>query len=206
MKKFLALSLILLAPRVWSQETSGESFDELNSKYKVSLNSEASRLTFGAYGQFSSFTRQGINLVGWTLEVPATYALTDSLAAQISISQSIDLSKSLTVLFTGFHFGGAYAFSGSFVRKKSDILVNGSNVVSVSNTEGTLLAVEGGLDQILFNGSGRVVPATGFSVSLRSDFDIFGFRSSAMARYGALVITDEPVAMLTAGLGLLIRY
>lgn len=221
--KFLALALILISVEgAWAQTESsassstttmsaapnGEppSYDEMSSKYQVKMLNEESRLTFGAYGQFSSFTRQGINLLGWTMEFPINYALTDSLAVQLSIAQSLDVSKSLTVLYTGFHFGGAYAFSGSFAQRKSNLMVNGNSTMNVSTLEKTLWAVEGGLDQILFNGAGRVVPATGLSFGLRSDFNLFGFRASGMLRYGALVITDEPVSMLTSGLGLLIRY
>lgn len=215
--RVLALTLLLLSLNAKAQENaqasstsdsqmSSQSYDELNSRYQVRMNSNDSRLTFGAYGQFSTFKRQGLSLVGWTLEVPVTYAITDTFATQISINQSIDISKSLSVLFTGFHFGGAWAFSGAFTQRKAELLVNGTSTVNVASVESSLWALEGGLDQILFNGSGRVVPATGVSFGIRSDFNLFGYRTSGMFRYGSLIITDEPVTMLTTGLGLLIRY
>jgi hypothetical protein len=176
------------------------------SEYKVHMDVKESRLMFGLYGQMSSFARQGTSLIGYNLEGIANYAMTDKTAIQISLAQSLDMADGFSVLFTGLRLGAGYAWWGQFTRRSSKLRVNGQETFSVQTQEESMLIFDAGIDQYLFNGTDRIVPATGVSLGARFDRNIWGQRGSIMFRYGQLVIAQDPVALMTAGLGVLLRF
>ncbi len=69
-----------------------------------------------------------------------------------------------------------------------------------------MLITDLGIEQYLFNATDRIVPATGLSLGARLDKTIWGLRLSAMVRYGSLVISEDPVGMITAGVGTVMRF
>ncbi|HMN67250.1 MAG TPA: hypothetical protein PKC28_01805 [Bdellovibrionales bacterium] len=176
------------------------------SRYQVDLDTKEQRLLFGLYGQMSQFQRQGGALTGYNLEGIANYAIDQRYAAQLSLAQSLDLANGLTVLFTGLRVGMSYAVWGNFIERVQHLRVNNENTLYVRSPDRSMLVVDGGVDQYLFNGVERIVPATGASLGLRFDKTIWGVRGSIMGRYGALVISEDPVSMLTLGAGLLLHF
>lgn len=176
------------------------------SEYNVKLNTKESRVLFGLFGQISSFTRQGAALQGYNLEGLADYALTDSTAVQLSLNQSLDTANGISVLFTGLRLGAAYAWWGQFTHRNSLLEVNGTDTLNVRSPDASMFVTDVGIEQYLFNGSDRIVPATGLSLGSRFDKTLWHMRLSAMVRYGSLVIAKDPVTMLTAGVGTLIRF
>ena len=203
MKFISALILSLIAPLAWAQ---ADTDDTGTSDYKVKLDSKESRLLFGLYGQMSQFTRQGSSLVGYNLEGLADYAIVDKTAVQISINQSLDMANGISVLFTGLRLGAAHAWWGEFTQKSSLLEVNNQDTLAVRPVDQTMLVTDVGIEQYLFNGTDRIVPATGLSLGMRYDRTIWGLRVSAMVRYGSLVISADPVAMITAGIGTVMRF
>lgn len=203
MKIISALILSLLAPIAWAQTDTDEAG---TSDYKVKLDSKESRLIFGLYGQMSQFTRQGSSLVGYNLEGLADYAIVDKTAVQISINQSLDMANGISVLFTGLRLGAAHAWWGEFTQKSSLLEVNNQDTLAVRPVDQTMFVTDVGIEQYLFNGTDRIVPATGLSLGVRYDRTIWGLRVSAMVRYGSLVISADPVAMITAGVGTVMRF
>lgn len=176
------------------------------SGYRVKMNTRESRLMFGLYGQMSQFSNEGRSLTGYNLEGLADYALREKLAVQISINQSLDMANGISVLFTGLRLGGAYAWWGDFTHKSSLLQVNNQDTLSVRSPESTMLVTDIGIEQYLFNGTDRIIPATGLSLGGRYDWPMWGLRMSAMFRYGSLVIGENPVTMMTAGVGALMRF
>ena len=207
--KLAAAILLAVLPRVsFAQDPAPASPDSAvsASEYNVRVDESESRLVFGLYGQLSQFVRKGKNLTGQNVEAVANYAIFEKASVQLSLAQSLDMANGLTVLYTGIRVGGSYALMGDFIRRNNSVNVNGQQTLSVSEPDAPLLAAEAGVDQYLFNGEETVIPATGVSAGVRYDRKIWRMRVSAMARYGALVISSEPVSMLTAGVGLLVRF
>lgn len=178
----------------------------LSSDYRLRLESKESRLTFGLFGTMSQFTREGVSLTGYTFEVVAGYAMKPKFAVQLALNQAVSMQNSITVLFTGLRSSAAYAITGEYIANDSTLNVNGRPSVSFRSGDKPLLSTDIGIDQYLFNGVNRIVPATGVSASLRYDRTIWNLRASAMARYGMLVISESQVPMMSAGLGLLFRF
>ena len=177
-----------------------------DSQYRVKMDVKESRLIFGLYGQMSQFERKGVSLVGYNFEGLGDYAITERTAVQISINQSLDMANSISVLFTGIRLGGAYSFWGDFIHRNSMLRVNNQETMTVRTADSSLLAGDFGIEQYLFNGTDRIVPATGISLGVRYDKTFWGLRGSFMFRYGSLVISEDPVSMLTAGAGVLMRF
>jgi hypothetical protein len=198
------IGIFLSAPS-WAQEAEAPA-ENAASDYKVKMDVKEQRLVFGLYGQMSQFEREGLNLTGYNLEGIVNYAITERIAAQLALAQSLDLANGLTVLFTGIRVGGAYSVWGSFVEKIQSLRVNNDDALTVDPPETSMLVVDAGIDQYMFNGVDRIVPATGASLGVRYDKPVFGIRGSLMARYGMLVISEDPVMMLTIGAGILVRF
>jgi hypothetical protein len=179
---------------------------ESTSEYRVKLEEKESRLLFGLYGQMSQFKREGISLTGYNFEGMVNYAIWRRTAVALSLNQSLDMANGISVLFTGVRLGAAYAIWGEYLRKSSLLKVNNQDTLSVHTPDSAMLVTDVGIEQYLFNGTDRIVPATGLSLGLRYDKNVMGLRVSAMVRYGSLVISEDPVAMLTAGIGALMRF
>lgn len=201
MIRFLAITIITL---ITSSAFAAE--EAPSSNYKVKIDEKQSRLIFGIYTQLSQFTRTGTALTGYNLEGSATYALSDRTAALLSIAQSLDTADGISVLFTGVRLGFGYTIFGNYLRLNTSVKVNEQETVSILSDDRSLLATDLGIEQYLFNATDRVVPATGLSLGLRYDRTIFGFRASGMIRYGSLVIQAETASLITAGVGLLMRF
>lgn len=207
--KFIVITIVIsllisLAPVTWAQ---GEvDIEAGTSEYQVKMDVKESRLLFALYGQMSSFTREGAALIGYNLEGLADYAIVDKTAVQISINQSLDMANGVSVLFTGLRLGAAHAWWGEFTHRSSLLAVNGQDTLAVRPNYETMLITDIGIEQYLFNGTDRIVPATGLSLGVRIDKTIWGLRLSGMLRYGSLVISQDPVAMITAGVGTVMRF
>lgn len=194
-------------PAVWAQDNAvDQPATAGTSDYKVKLDTKESRLLFGLYGQMSNFTRQGAALMGYNLEGLADYAIRDKTAVQISLNQSLSMAGGISVLFTGLRLGAAHAWWGEFTQRSSLLEVNSQDTLAVRPNESTMFVTDVGIEQYLFNGTDRIVPATGLSLGGRMDKTIWGMRLSAMLRYGSLVISADPVTMITAGVGTVIRF
>jgi len=176
------------------------------SEYNVKMDIKESRILFGLYGQMSSFARAGTSFMGYNLEGVTDYAMSDRWAVQISLAQSFDLANGFTILYTGLRLGGAYTIWGQFMKRTSVVSVDGQDTLSVQTSDEPMLVADVGVDQYLFNGTDRIVPATGISLGARYDRNIWGHRGSLMFRYGQLVIAEDPVALMTAGAGFLLRF
>jgi hypothetical protein len=194
---------MILAPASMAQDAAD---DAGTSDYKVKLDVKESRLIFGLYGQMSQFSRQGVSLMGYNLEGLADYAIVDKTAVQISINQSLDMANGISVLFTGLRLGAAHSWWGEFTQRSSLLEVNNSDTRAVRPNDVTMLVTDIGIEQYLFNGTDRIVPATGLSLGARLDKTVWGIRLSAMLRYGSLVISEDPVSMITAGVGTVMRF
>lgn len=175
-------------------------------KYSVLLSRQERRFTFGLYSGISQFTRAGTQLLGYTLEVAANYALYEKIAASMSISQAVSAEGGISVLFTGIQLAAAYAFWGDFVPKSDTVMVNGTPTYIQSSGQDSVILGEVGLDQYLFNGNDRIVPGTGISFGGRYDFNFWALRTSVFLRYGALIIANDAVQMMTTGVGILLRF
>lgn len=188
-----------------SNDGGGESKSDAY-KYNVLLDQRESRLTLVFYTQLSQFNREGESLLGYTFEGVASYALSSKLAGQFAINQALSAKGNVSVLYTGFRSSLAYALSGNFISSNNALFVNTRPTVHVRTGDRPLFAVEGGVDQYLFNGVSRIVPATGISASARYDFSFWRLRASAVFRYGMLVVSDAPVSLLTGGVGAMMRF
>jgi hypothetical protein len=197
------------APGVAAQSSSevnpGESKADAY-KYNVLLDQRESRLTLVFYTQLSQFKREGQSLLGYTFEGVASYALDSKLCGQFAINQALSTKGNVSVLYTGFRSSLAYALSGNFISSNNALFVNTRPTVHVRTGDRPLFAVEGGVDQYLFNGVSRIVPATGISASARYDFSLWRLRASAVFRYGMLVVSDSPVSLITTGIGAMMRF
>ncbi len=176
------------------------------SEYRIRLEEQESRFNLGLYVQASQFTFQGRSLLGNALEVNASYAIRSNIAASVSVAQAVTLQGGLGVLYTGIRAAGQYAFWGDFIRRSSTVMVNGQRSLQTGSGRNSLLAADLGLEQFMFNGSSRVLPATGGSLGVRYDRSLAGFRASVIGRYGMLLVGTETSSMLTIGGGLLYSF
>ena len=176
------------------------------SDYRVRLDEQESRFSVGIYGQASQFTFDGRSLLGNALELDVTCAFAKNFAASVSISQALSLEGGFGVLYTGIRGAAQYAFWGDFIRRDSAVMVNGQRSLSARGGQSTLLAGEFGIEQYMFNGTARVVPATGGSVGVRFDKNFGRFRASLIARYGMLLVASEMSSMMLGGAGLIYAF
>ena len=177
-----------------------------SSEYRIRLDEQESRFNLGLYAQASQFSFQGKSLLGNALEVNAMYALRSNIAASVSVAQAITIQGGLGVLYTGIRAAGQYAFWGDFIRRTSTVVVNGQRSLQTATGAPTLLAGDVGIEQFMFNGSTRVLPATGGSLGVRYDRTIAGLRASLIGRYGMLLVGTEVTSMMTGGAGLLYSF
>lgn len=191
-----------------SEKTSNSSVseeDESEITYRVELDERESRFLLGVYGQVSQFSFEGRGLLGSAVEVSASYALTHKVAANFSVAQALDPS-SLSILYTGFRVSGGYAFFGNFIQRESVLQVGGQTSFISKLGRGPLFAADIGMEQLLFNGTGRIVPATGVSAGVRYDRSLWRLNVSFIARYGQLVIAEKTSSMVSGGVGLMMRF
>ena len=193
------------APTAASEDV-GETSLADSSPYRVSLDNRDSRLQFGFYGQISQFSREGESLMGYAGELLASYGLTPKVAIQLGLDQAMSSEGGITILYTGIHSAVSYAVTGDYIKSNSVLNVNERPTLQLHSGDEPLLGVEGGLDQFFFNGTSRIVPATGFSAGAHYDRTVFGYRASVMARYGMLVISEVTVPMMTVGAGFLFSF
>lgn len=186
--------------------TSSEASDYAISDYRVRLETRETRFNLGVYAQVSQFSFMGRSLLGNALEVAATYAIKQNIAATISVAQALSLEGGLTLAYTGIRAAGSYAWWGSFIRTQSVVVVNGQSSVETKSGATSMLASEVGIDQFLFNGSSRVIPATGASLGVRYDRTFGSFRASFIARYGMLVAQSSTSSIMTGGGGLVYSF
>ena len=187
-------------------EAAGESSPTETSPYRVSLDNRDSRLSFGFYGQISQFDREGESLLAYAAELLASYGLTQKVAIQLGLDQAMSSEGGVTIVYTGIHSAVSYAITGDYIKSNSVLNVNERPTLQLHSGDEPLLGVEAGLDQFFFNGTSRIVPATGFSVGGHYDRTVFGYRASLMARYGMLVISEATVPMMTVGAGILFSF
>ncbi len=185
-----------------SSEAEGEDDDVA---YRVELDERESRFLLGIYGQIAQFTFDGRGLLGSAVEAVASYALTHKIAGNFSVSQALDPST-LSILYTGFRVSGAYAFIGNFIERESTLNVGGQTSFISKLGKGPLFAADFGMEQLLFNATGRIVPATGVSAGVRYDRTLFNINVSFAARYGQLVIAEKSSTMMSGGVGFLLRF
>lgn len=178
----------------------------MSSDYRLELVDFESRFLLTVYGQVSQFNYSGEELLGSAIEANAAYAVSPTFAAGLSISQALDPSAGLAILYTGIRAAGSYAISGSFIQKESVLSVDGKTNFISTFGKGSLLATDFGLEQLIFNGTSRIIPATGFSAGLRYDIILFGANVSFSGRYGQLVISEKLASMMTVGGGILMRF
>ncbi len=174
--------------------------------YSVFLETKEQRFNVGLFGQFSSFSRAGQSFVGNPFEVLAGYALTEKIGFNINLMQALDLANGATILYTGIRTSGSYNLMGQNFSKRSTVMINGVPSVSVAPFQEPTFSLDLGFDQLFFNGTSRVAPATGasFGGQYARTFNIY--RVAAMARYGHLTVNDSQVSLITAGVGLIYRF
>ena len=225
MKKLVVLSILVFSMTAQAQEEKPEAAPAATSTatsatvtgdpaatmrtdkdYNVLLDARESRLTLAFYTQLSQFKSVNGALMGYTFEGVASYALSPKLAGQFSMNQALSSKDGISVLYTGFRSSMAYAITGNFISSNNALFVNSVPTVHVKTGERSLIAVEGGVEQVLFNGEARIVPATGLSASGRYDFTIWKIRASAVGRYGMLVLSNNPVTLMTVGVGAMMRF
>ncbi len=187
---------------VSSSESEGDD-DEVS--YRIELDDRESRFQLGIYGQIAQFAFEGRGLMGSAVEAVASYALTHKIAGNFSVSQALDPST-LSILYTGFRVSGAYAFMGNFVERESTLNVGGQTSFISKLGQGPLFAADLGMEQLLFNATGRIVPATGISAGVRYDRQLWKINVSFAARYGQLVIAEKSSTMMSGGVGFLLRF
>lgn len=180
---------------------SGSAYD-----YNVLLETKEQRFNVGIFGQFSSFTRAGKSFTGNPFEVLAGYALTTKIGFNFNVMQALDLANGAEVLYTGIRTSAAYTFIGENFSKRSTVLVNGAPSVMIAPFQEPTFQADFGFDQIFFNGTSRVAPATGMSAGVQYAKTISTYRVAAMLRYGSLKVNNDAVDLITAGLGLLYRF
>ena len=174
--------------------------------YNVIQEDRDMRFNVGIFWQISQFSLEGRSLEGAGPEVLMGYAMNPKLSVNFGVSQALDTANGLSALYTGIRTAAAWAVKGSAYGRKAILNVNGEPTYSVVRTHDPLLSVETGLEQIFFNGSTKVSPATGYSLGLRYDFSAWKVRVSTMARMGNLKISSEPVTLTIFGAGLLYRF
>ena len=183
--------------------TSGED-GELD--YHVRLDEEKSRFNLGVYVTGSQFAFQGRSLVGNSLELDANYALNPRLVLSVGVAQAITVTGGISVLYTGIRASVGRSFWGSFIRHQSTVVINGQRSLQTTTGTTSLLAGDVGAEQFVFNGTTRVVPATGASAGIRYDRTFGSFRASLMARYGMLLISAQSATMMLGGAGLIYSF
>lgn len=176
------------------------------SDYRVRLEESESRFNLGLYVQASQFSLSGRSLLGNAIEVDATYALSSKIAANVSVSQAVTLEGGLGVLYTGIRCAGQYAFWGDFIKRDSTVVINGVRSVQTHSSTASLLAADIGVDQFMFDGSSRVVPATGASFGARYDRSFGSWRASFIGRYGMLLVSSQTSSLMTVGAGLIYSF
>ncbi len=180
--------------------------ESATSEYQLQLNEKESRFLLTVYLQMSQFSFVGESLLGSALEVSALYALNQQFAAGISLSQALDPSAGLAILYTGIRAAGSYAILGTFIQRESMLSVDGNTAFVSTLGQGSIMAFEFGLEQLIFNGTSRIIPATGFSAGLRYDLSLWGMTWSLTGRYGQLVISEKLASMMTFGGGMQMRF
>jgi len=200
----LAFIFCLALPAHAADETAEPTFAP--SEYRVDVDVRERRLMLGLYGQITQFSGTNGSLQGYTIEAVADYAIRPSWAAQVSLGQAISSQGGLSVMFTDLRAGFGYAVSGSFMRQSSLLNVNNREVLATAQPVQPAFIVDVGVDQVMFNGTSRLVPGTGGSLGLRYDFKMWDMRLSAMGRYGQLLISGEMATVMTVGLGALFDF
>lgn len=195
------------APKDASNDTGSSQSDPDDEEptYRIELDDRESRFLLGVYGQISQFAFDGRGLLGSAIEAVASYALTHKIAGNFSVAQALDPST-LSILYTGFRVSGAYAFMGNFVERESTLNVGGQTSFISKLGQGPLFAADLGMEQLLFNATGRIVPATGLSAGVRYDRSLWKINMSFAARYGQLVIAEKSSTMMSGGIGFLLRF
>lgn len=160
----------------------------------------------GIFGQMTQFSGANGSLQGYTLEAVVDYAIWPRWAAQLSLGQAISSQGGLSVMFTDLRAGFGYAITGSFLRESSVLNVNNREVLATAQPIHSAFIVDAGVDQVMFNGTSRLVPGTGASLGLRYDFKMWDRRFSAMGRYGQLLISNEMASVMTLGIGALFDF
>lgn len=183
---------------------SGEDFS--TSEYRLELNDNESRFLLTVYAQMSQFSYVGESLLGSAIEVSALYALNHDFAAGVSIAQALDPSEGLAILYTGIRAAGSYAVLGTFVQREAMLNIDGKTSYVSTLGKGPLMAFDFGLEQLIFNGTSRIIPATGFSAGLRYDASFWGATWSVTGRYGQLIISEKMASVMTFGGGVLMRF
>jgi hypothetical protein len=140
--------------------------------------------------------------MGNSLEIDATYALAPKLMASVAVAQAITSTGGISVLYTGIRAAVGRPFWGTYIRSRSTVVINGQRSLGTTTGTSSLFAGDVGAEQFVFNGTARVVPATGASLGLRYDRTFGAFRASIIARYGMLLISNTSATMMLGGLGL----
>lgn len=187
-------------------DSGSSNMDFGTSEYRLELNDNESRFLLTVYGQMSQFNYVGESLLGSAIEVSALYALNQDFAAGISIAQALDPSEGLAILYTGIRASGSYAIFGTFIQREAMLNVDGKTAFISTLGKGSLMAFDFGLEQLIFNGTSRIIPATGFSAGLRYDASFWGATWSLSGRYGQLIISEKMASMMTFGGGILMRF
>lgn len=208
---FLSLHLLTAHAQSTSSETKAPSTGKPKESvptlgYNVLLETKEERLNVGIFGQFTSFKRGDESFSGNSFEVTAGYALSEKFAYNLNLMQALDLADGASVLYSGIRTSVSYALKGDIYSRRSTVMVNGAPSVSITPFQEPNLLFDFGVDQIFFNGTTRVAPATGFSAGAQYARTVYNYRLALMARYGALKVSNDPVDLLTAGIGLLYRF
>jgi hypothetical protein len=183
-----------------------DDLDDDEANYRVTLDEKESRFFITIYSQFSQFTNQGKDLVGAAFEAQATYALMPTIALGMSLAQALNMEGGLSITYTGLRASTGYALSGKYIQRESVVSVDKQTTYVSSMGQGPLFALEAGLNQLMFNGGTRIVPATGLSLGVRYDRMWGKYNLSLNAVYGSLVISEAAASMLSVGVGILMRF
>ena len=180
MKIFVFCGLIIWSPLGWSQTQSLQSTEE-ESKFLLStgvLYSTAS----SSSGSFS----------GPCLNMNGSYLLNSKWGASFAFAQAFGQGGGLVSLYSAFQSSLNYSLWGSRQSLERNISVDGRRVLHEKVARSRSLEIGAGFDQVWFNGTTNVFPASGFAVSFAGCF-----------KYGKYWIRPElRISSLTTGLGL----
>ena len=194
------------AQKVKPPETKIDAEDDDEAEYRVTLEEKESRFFITIYAEFSNFINQSGNLVGAAFEAMANYALLDDVALGLSLTQALNMEGGLSITYTGLRATTGYALMGRYVQREALLSVDGQTTFVSTSGQGALFAIDAGLNQLMFNGTTRIVPATGLSIGMRYDRNWSRWTISLTAAYGSLVMADTTATMITAGVGVIMRF
>ncbi len=178
------------------QAAQAEPHTDLTPRFTNSEFSDRSNFMVGT--EFAQVQSPKGSATGFGGMVGFGYFFSNRWSVQGDAAQTLDTS--MAYLYTSFRTEIFYTLSGYPIESGKELRFDGKRVIRPVSQSCHAWFLGAGLEQLLFNGSTTVYPATGANLSCGYQFNAFGHLYAGILKYATYTVNTQPATSVTLNL------